>query len=189
MEVAILRRSWWSYVLRGIVALIFGILFLAYPGATIKTFIILLGILLVLDGAINIIRSLVFIFQKEPWGWTLIWGLIGLIIGIVLINHTEFTIAFVAILAGIWVIIMGVAEIAIAIDMPAESGRGFLAVFGIISIGFGIAILAWTAGTVYALMVVLGIYLLVIAVMDFLIGIYVGRMQHEEKKEIEEAME
>ena len=61
--------------------------------------------------------------------------------------------------------------------------------FGLISIGFGIAILAWTAGTVYALMVLFGIYLLVIAVMDFIIGIYVGRIQHKEKKVIEEAVE
>ena len=188
MEIEILRRSWWSYVLRGVAALIFGILFLAYPGATLKTFITLLGIFLVIDGAINIIRSIIFVFKKEPWGWTLVWGLVGLLIGLILINHTDFTLAFVAILAGIWVIIMGIAEIAIGIDMPPDSGRGFLIVFGIISVGFGIAILAWTAGTVYALMVVIAIYLLVVAVMDFIIGIYVLFFQHKEKEEIEETL-
>ncbi|RJP34777.1 MAG: hypothetical protein C4536_02245 [Actinobacteria bacterium] len=189
MEIDILYRSWWSYVLRGILALIFGILFLAYPGATLRTFIILLGIFLIVDGVVNLIRSIIFVFRKEPWGWTLVWGLVGLLIGLIFVNHTDFTLAFVAILAGIWVIIMGIAEIAIAIDMPPESGRGILAVFGVISLGFGIAILAWTAGTVYALMVILGIYLLVVAVMDFIIGIYVGRIQHKEKTAIEEAVE
>jgi uncharacterized membrane protein HdeD (DUF308 family) len=170
-----------------VLAFIFGILFLAYPGATLKTFITLLGVLLVIDGAINIIRSVVFVFRKEPWGWTLIWGFVGLLIGLLFINHTEFTLEFVAILFGIWVIIMGIAEIAAAVDMPPESGRGILGVFGVISLGFGIAILAWTAGTVYALMVIIAIYLLVVAVMDLVIGIYVGRMQHKVKKEIEEA--
>jgi uncharacterized membrane protein HdeD (DUF308 family) len=189
MEIEILRRSWWSYVLRGIAALIFGILFLAYPGATLRTFVVLLGVFLVIDGAINIIRSIIYIFQKEPWGWTLVWGLVGLLIGLIFINRTDFTLAFVAILAGIWVIVMGIAEIAIGIDLPPDSGRGFLIVFGVVSVGFGIAILAWTAGTVYALMVIIAIYLLVVAVMDFIIGIYVLFRGHKEKKEIEEAVE
>ncbi len=189
MEVDILYRSWWSYVLRGVLALIFGILFIAYPGATLKTFITLLGIFLLIDGAVNVIRSIVFAFSKEPWGWTLVWGIVGLMLGAILVAHTEFTLGFVAILMGIWVIVMGIAEIAVAIDMPPESGRGFMVVLGIISLGFGIAILAWTAETVYALMVVVGIYLLVVAILDFVLGIYVGRMQHKEKKVIEEAAE
>jgi len=189
MEVDILHGSWWTYVLRGVIALIFGILFLAYPSATLRTFAVLLGVLLIIDGVINLIRSIVFIFRKEAFGWTLVWGLVGLLIGLILINRTFEAIGFVAILVGIWVIVMGIAEIAVAFDMPPESGRGILGVFGLISIGFGIAILAWTAGTVYALMVLFGIYLLVIAVMDFIIGIYVGRIQHKEKKVIEEAVE
>jgi len=185
MEVGIIFRSWWSYVLRGLLALVFGILFIAYPGATLRTFVVLLGVFLIIDGVINLIRSIVFVARKEPWGWTLAWGLIGLLMGLIFVNRTDFTLAFVAILAGIWVVVMGIAEIAIAIDMPPESGRGFLAVLGIISLGFGIAILAWTAGTVYALMVLLGIYMLVVAVMDMIIGIYVGRIQHKVKEEIE----
>jgi uncharacterized membrane protein HdeD (DUF308 family) len=59
----------------------------------------------------------------------------------------------------------------------------------VISLGFGIVILVWTAETVYAFMVLFGIYLLVVAVMDFIIGIYVGRIQHKVKKEVEEAIE
>jgi uncharacterized membrane protein HdeD (DUF308 family) len=188
MEVDILYKSWWSYVLRGVVALIFGILFIAYPGATLKTFITILGVFLLIDGIINIIRSIVFLFKKEQWGWTLVWGIVGLLLGLILINHTEFTLGFVAIIAGIWVIIMGIAEIAIAIDMPPKSGRGILAVSGVISLAFGIVILAWTAGTVYALMVLLGIYLLVVAVIDFVISVYVLRFQHREKKEMEETL-
>ena len=189
MEVDILYRSWWSYVLRGVLAVIFGILFLAYPGATPRTLIILLGVLLIVDAVINLIRTIVFIFRKEPWGWTLTWGLIGLLIGLILFDHTEFAMGFVAILIGIWVVIMGIAEIAFALDMPPESGRGALAVLGVISLGFGIVILVWTAETVYAFMVLFGIYLLVVAVMDFIIGIYVGRIQHKVKKEVEEAIE
>lgn len=187
MEVDIIYRSWWSYVLRGVLALVFGVLFIAYPGATLKAFVTILGIFLIIDGAVNIIRSIAFAARKEAWGWTLVWGAMGLAVGIVFINHTEFTLAVVAAFLGIWILIMGVAEVAMALDMPPESGRGFLAVLGIMSLGFGIAILAWTAATVYALMVVVGVYLLVAAVLDLVIGIYVGRLQRRGKKELKAA--
>ena len=184
MEVDIIVRSWWSYVLRGMLALVFGVLFMAYPGKTLKAFVILLGIFFIIDGAVNLGRSAALAVRKGPWGLTLAWGLIGLLIGVLLLNHSEFTLAFTAVLAGMWVIIMGIAEVAVAIDMPPHSGRGFLAVLGMISLGFGIAILTWTASTVYALMVLLGIYLLAVAAMDMLIGIYVGRMQRALKREL-----
>ena len=189
MEVDILYRSWWSYLIRGVLALIFGILFIAYPGATLGTFMTIVGIFFVIDGVVNIIRSIVFIFRKEPWGWTLVWGIVGLLIGAVLIKHTEESLYIAAILLGIWVIITAIAEIAVSIDMPPESGRGFLAVFGIISLGFGIVLLVWTAGTVYALMVFIGIYLFFVALMDFIITFYALNYQRKEKKEIEEAVE
>lgn len=189
MAVDILYRSWWSYLIRGVLALIFGILFIAYPSATIGTFMTIVGIFFVIDGVVNIIRSIVFIFRKEPWGWTLVWGFIGLLIGAILIKHTEATLYIAAILLAIWVIIMGIAEIAVSIDMPPESGRGILAVFGAVSLAFGIVLLVWTADTVYALMVFIGIYLLFVALMDFIISVYALRSQRKEKKEIEEAAE
>jgi uncharacterized membrane protein HdeD (DUF308 family) len=189
MELDIFYRSWWSYMLGGLVALVFGILFLAYPGSTLKTFITILGILFLIDGIINVIRAIVLVLKKESWGHTLIWGIVGLLLGAILINHTEFTLGFVAIIAGIWLIVSGGAALALAFEMPAHSGKGILVVFGIISLGFGIAVLAWTASTLYTLMVVLGFYLIAAAIMDFTLGIYALRFQHREKKVLGESAE
>lgn len=187
MEAEALLRNWWSYLLRGIVSLIFAILLLAWPGATLKTIMVIIGIFLLIDGVINLIRSIVLAARKERWGWTLIWGVAGLLIGIIIITHMKFTLEFVAILAGIWVLIMGVAEIAFAFDMPPESGRGILAVIGIISIAFGIVIIAAPFDTVYALSVVLGIYLLVVGGICAAFSFYARGKQHQFRKMVEEA--
>lgn len=179
MEVGIVLRSWWIYALRGILCLAFGILFLAYPDATLKAFILIAGAFLLVDGCLNLVRSLVLAINDIPWGWTLVWGLTGLLLGAVLVLHTEYTLAFVSALVGIWAIFMGMVEIAAAIDLPPLSGRGFLAVFGLVSLAFGILMLAWTVETVYAFMVVVGIFLLARAVMNFVAGLYVLRLQRQ----------
>ncbi len=179
MEAGIVLRSGWTYVLRGILALAMGVLFLAYPGATLKTFIVIAGIFLLVDGVVNLIRSLVLAANRIPWGWTLVWGVAGLLLGTVLVRHTEFTLAFAAALVGIWAIFVGIVEIALALDLPPLSGRGFLAAFGSISLAFGVAMLALTAETVYAFMVVVGIFLLARSTMNFIIGFYVLRLQRQ----------
>jgi uncharacterized membrane protein HdeD (DUF308 family) len=187
MELEVIFRNWWSYLLRGLVAVIFAILLLAWPGATLKAFMVIIGIFLLLDGFINMIRSAVLAGRREKWGWSLIWGLAGIIIGIIIISHTRFTLEFVATLAGIWVLLMGIAEIALAFDMPPESGRGIVAVLGIISIAFGIIIIATPFGTIYALSVVFAIYLIVVGALDVVLSYYVRKMQKGVEKAVEEA--
>lgn len=155
----------------------FGILFLAYPGATLKAFIVMAGIFLVVDGVVNVIRSLVLASNGIPWGWSLVWGVAGLLLGNVLIRHTEFTLNFAVSLVGIWAIFVGIAEVAMALDLPPLSGRGFLAAFGLASLAFGIVMLAWAVETVYAFMVVVGIFLLARATINFVIGFYILRLQ------------
>lgn len=184
MEVNVILRNWWSFALRGVLAIIFAIILLAWPAVTLKVLITIIGILMLIDGFANMIRSAVLAGRKEKWGWTLVEGLVGVLIGLIVLAHMEFTVAFVAILAGIWVIIMGIAQIAVAFDLPPETGRGILGVVGIISIAFGIVIVAYPFGSVYALTVLIGIYALVKGGMDIVVSIYAWRLQREEKKEI-----
>jgi uncharacterized membrane protein HdeD (DUF308 family) len=173
MEVGMVLRSWWAYALRGILALVFGVFFLAYPDATLKAFIIFAGIFLFVDGVVNMARSVVLAANGIPWGWALVWGVVGLLLGTILVRHTEFTLAFTATLVGIWAIFIGIAELALTFDLPPLSGRGFLAAFGLVSLAFGIVMLAWTAHTVYAFMVVVGVFLLARAMMNMVVAFYI----------------
>jgi uncharacterized membrane protein HdeD (DUF308 family) len=184
MEATVILRNWWSFALRGVIAIIFGIILLAWPAATLKVLITIIGILMLIDGFANMIRSAVLAGRKERWGWTLVEGLVGVLIGAIILAHMEFTVAFVAILAGIWVLILGIAQIALAFDLPPNTGRGILGVVGIISIAFGIVIVVYPFGSVYALTVLIGIYALVKGALDIVVSIYAWRLQREEKEEI-----
>ena len=186
-EVDVVSVSWWSFLLRGIIALAFGIVMIAYPSATAKTFFWIFGVFVLVYGLVDLIRGVVHLFKKEKWFATFTWGAVGLIIGgIILGNLNHATAGFLwvmAILVGIWVIILGVVELAAAFDLPPETGRGWIGVLGVISIIFGIIILAYPFGTVYTLMVLIGIYAIIAGIFDIVMSIYIPSKVRKMKKE------
>src|SRR5450756_569535 len=122
-----------------------------------ETFIIIFGLFVLIDGLVNVVRSIVLANRKDRWGWTLVGGILGFLIGAIILSHQAFALDFVVILVGIWAVIMGIAELAIAFDMPPMSGRGLVGLSGVLSLIIGIIILVYPFGSVYALMVVLAI--------------------------------
>jgi uncharacterized membrane protein HdeD (DUF308 family) len=178
----VIYRHWWSYLLRALVALIFAILLFSYPGATLLAFTTIFGILLLIMGFVDLVRAAMLAGKKERWGWALGGGLISLLVAAVVLAHTEFTLGFVAVLVGIWAIILGIVDVSIAFDLPPMTGRSLLAVLGWITIALGVIVIIYPYGSIYALMVVLAIYLLVIAGLDVVYAVYSWRLQkHPEK--------
>ena len=187
-EVDIVSASWWSFLLRGIIALAFGIVMIAYPSATAKTFFLLFGLFVLVYGLVDLIRGIVHLFKKQKWFATFAWGAVGFIIGgIILGNLDQASLGILwvmAILVGIWVIVLGVVELAAAFDLPPETGRGWIGMLGVISIIFGIIILAYPFGSVYALMVVIGIYAILAGIFDIVMSIYIPIKVRKMNKEI-----
>ena len=186
-EGLVIGRSWWSFLLRGIIAIAFGIILLAYTGATVKNLTIIVGLFAMIDGIVNVVLSIVLATRKERWGWTLAWGLFGLLLGAIIISHPGVAVEVVAILAGIWAVVVGIAVLALAFDMPPMSGRGAVGVLGVLSIIIGIVILVYPFGSVYALSVLVAIYALIAGVFDLFLSFYVKRMQHKLSKELKTA--
>jgi uncharacterized membrane protein HdeD (DUF308 family) len=177
MKVDIALRNWWSNLLRGFVAIVFGILLLGWPKATLKVLIILVGILFVVQGVASIIRSGVLASRRERWGWSLTGGIAGIVVGAVILAHMEFSLALVAMLAGIWIVLSGIVEVSLAFELPPQSGREIIGVIGVVSVALGIVVAAYPFETVYALSIVLGIWALVVGAMDIAAGINIRRLQ------------
>ena len=162
METGLIAKSWWSFLLRGLIAIALGVLLLVWPAATVGVIIILFGIFALVDGIIETILSIVGAVRKlDGWGWLLVKGLVGILIGGVILARPDVAIGIVVILIAIWAIVLGFAEIAAAMDMPPESGRGFVVVLGILSLILGIVILCVPRESVYVFVLIVGIYALV----------------------------
>ena len=125
-----LADVWWLVLLEGIAMLILGILLVTNTGITLVTLVIFIGIYWLIDGIFSIIR--IFVGSGNiGWGWLLFRGVIGIIAGLLVIQHPLWA-SFL--LPVVLVIILGIWGI---------QGDGVWAgVLGVIYILFGIILLA-----------------------------------------------
>ncbi|HYJ58282.1 MAG TPA: DUF308 domain-containing protein [Methyloceanibacter sp.] len=150
---------WWIFLLEGIAALIFGGLLLTAPASTLVALAVFLGFYLLFIGVLELVR--VFVDSSQPWIWSLVIGILGIVAGIIVLNHPVLTaIAIpttVVIYLGVLSLIMGVVGI-----IGGFSGGGvgsFL--LGIVSLIIGILLLGSPMTTALAVPFVFGILLLI----------------------------
>jgi uncharacterized membrane protein HdeD (DUF308 family) len=145
---------WWAVLIEGIAAIILGVLLLLNPAATTAIMIQFLGIYWFLGGILSIIR---IFWDKSLWGWKLFAGLIGIVAGILILQHPLWSTLLVP-LTLVWVfgffgIVIGVVAL-----IQAFSGGGWgIGILGVLSILFGIALMGNTVIGAVALPYVFGI--------------------------------
>lgn len=139
---ATLARNWWVVALRGILALVIGLIAFLFPGPTLLSLATLFALYLIIDGIFAIAAALRAARHQERWGYLTFEGIVGIVAGIVALIMPGLTVlVFVGLLAA-WAIVSGVLELRAALDVARDHGRGWLAFGGIVSIVFGIVLIA-----------------------------------------------
>lgn len=146
---------WWLVLIEGIFAILIGILLLTNTAVTTAILIQVVGIYWFISGILGIVS--IFI-DSTAWGWKLIVGILGIIAGILVIQHplwsTALVTATVVIILGIEGLIIGGINI-----VRAFRGAGWgVGILGALSIVFGIILLANTLIAAATLPIVLGIF-------------------------------
>ncbi len=149
---------WWLVLLQGIALIILGVLLLTSPAMTTFTLIQFLGIYWLVKGIFEIVS--IFIDHSQ-WGWKLFSGILGIIAGMVILNHplwaTILVPATLVWLLGIFGIVMGIISL-----VQAFKGAGWgVGVLGALSIFFGLYLLGNTLISTLSLPWVLGILALI----------------------------
>jgi len=164
---ALLARHWWTIVLRGVIAVLFGIIALAAPGAVLLSLAILFGIYLLADGVIGLVGTARAVSAHGHWGPLLAEAVLNILMGLVaLFVPSAAVLAFVLLMA-VWALISGGLMLWAAIRLHVSHGRWWLALGGGVSVLWGLmlaaapligaVVLAWWLG-IYA--IVFGIALL-----------------------------
>jgi uncharacterized membrane protein HdeD (DUF308 family) len=150
---------WWVFLLEGIAALIFGGLLLAAPAATLVALAVFLGFYLLFIGVLELVR--VFVDRSQPWIWSLLIGVLGIIAGIIVLNHPLLTAlalpTTVIIYLGVVSLVMGILGI---IGGFTGGGIGSF-LLGIFSLLIGVLLLGSPMTTAIAVPFVFGILLLI----------------------------
>jgi uncharacterized membrane protein HdeD (DUF308 family) len=156
-----LAKNWWLLLLRGVAAIIFGVLAFAWPGVTLLTLILFYGAFALADGVLAIIAAITGGAPGPRW-WLAIVGLLGIAAGLLTFLMPGLSALVLLFFIAGWAIATGVFQIIGAIQLRREIDNEWLLILGgAISVLFGIGILMAPGAGALALLWVIGFYAIV----------------------------
>jgi uncharacterized membrane protein HdeD (DUF308 family) len=171
MLIETLKRHWWVPVIRGIAAVLFGIMAFVYPGLTVAVLVLLFGAWILVDGVFRVIGAIGHRASDKEWGFDLIIGIMGIIIGFLTFHAPRITALALIIYIAAWALMIGATEIAMAIKLRREiKGEWFLILMGLLSIVFAVMLLWNPLPGALALVWLIGSYAIVFGILAIILG-------------------
>jgi uncharacterized membrane protein HdeD (DUF308 family) len=172
-----LAKRWWLILLRGVVAVVFGILAFAWPGLTLLSLVLLYGAFAFADGVIALAAAVTGRGSAPTW-WLVLVGILGIAAGIVSFMFPGMTALILILLIGGWAIAHGIIEIAAAIQLRKEIQNDWLLVLaGVLSVAFGFLVIAVPGAGALGLVWAIGAYSILFGIL--LIGFSLQVRRHQ----------
>jgi len=166
----ILIRNWWALALRGVAAVIFGLLAFALPGLTLTVLVLFFAAYLLVDGIFALVAGLRAAERHERWGALALEGILNLVAGALVVMWPGLTLVLFVYMAAFWALVSGIALLMAAFRLHRQHGEWMMILAGLLSIAWGILVAlfpiagilvwAWWIGA-YAL--IFGIAMLILA--------------------------
>jgi uncharacterized membrane protein HdeD (DUF308 family) len=167
-----LKRHWWIPVIRGIAAIVFGMLAFVYPGLTVAILVLLFGAWVLVDGVFRVVGAIGGRATDPEWGWHLVIGILGIMIGFLTFHAPRITALALVIYIAAWALMIGATEIALAIKLRREiKGEWFLILMGLLSILFAFMLLWNPIPGALALVWLIGAYAIAFGILGIIFGI------------------
>jgi uncharacterized membrane protein HdeD (DUF308 family) len=173
----LIAKYWWTFVVRGILAIVFGLIALVWPGITLMVLVVLFGIYVIIEGVLSLVAAFNNRWMKS-WWILLMEGLAGIVIGCVAFIWPGLTAVVLLIFIAIWAIFTGLLEIGAAIQLRKEiQGEWILALTGVLSILIGLILLINPGAGVLAVVWLIGIYALMFGGLLTFLGLKFHKLQ------------
>jgi uncharacterized membrane protein HdeD (DUF308 family) len=169
-----LARNWWILLLRGLAALLFGVLAILSPLITATVLVIFFGAYALVDGIFAVYASLTHRAGHDRWWVLLLEGLTGIVIGLLAYVYPDVATLFLLYFIAAWAILTGIMEIVAAIRLRREIEGEWLLVFsGILSVLFGILVVIFPVFGTVAVVWLIGIYAILFGLLLITLGLRV----------------
>lgn len=164
----ILTRKWWVIALRGLLAILFGIVALVNPGVTLLSLALVFGAYVFIDGVFAIVSALGHGGREAVW--YVLEGILGIAVGIAAFLYPGIAAQALVFLVGFWAILTGIFEVVAGFELPI-SRDWLLTLAGVASILFGVLVFVNPGSGALAVVWLIGIYALVFGVTMLAFGI------------------
>ncbi len=159
------RHNWWVLLVRGILALLFGIIALADPLIVLLAFIYVFAVYAILDGITTIVVSLQERSFLRTWWMLLLEGIVGIIFGILVLAWPVKTALVLLYLVAIWALATGVLKVSAAFVVPGSARQRWgLGLAGLLSILFGLILIIHPGAGLLTVLWLVGIFAIVFGV-------------------------
>ena len=155
----VLVRNWWALGLRGVAAVLFGLIAFLMPGVTLAALVLLFGAYSLVDGIFSIIAGIRAAERHERWWPFVLEGLLSILVGVIaFLMPAAAAFALLFVIAA-WAIITGVLRISAAIRLRKEiRGEWMLILNGALSVILGILLIVIPGAGLVTLIWWLGAY-------------------------------
>ena len=154
-----LMTSWWILALRGVFAILFGVLAFLWPGITLLTLVALFAAYALLGGVASIAGAVANRRRDEDWWMPLLIGLVGVGAAIISVIHPGLTALVFVLLVGAHALVTGALDIAFAIRLRKIIHDEWLLVLsGVASIVFGALVFLFPSAGALALIWLISLY-------------------------------
>jgi uncharacterized membrane protein HdeD (DUF308 family) len=176
-------RNWWLYAVRGVVAVIFGIMALAWPKETILTLVLLFGAYALVDGTFAVFAGVASRRYFERWWAVLLEGLVGIIIGLLTFFWPNITALALLYLIAAWALITGILEIVAAIQLRRViTGEWMLVLGGLLSIILGVLLFVFPGAGAVSVVWLIGIYAIVFGISEIIFAFRLRSLRRDIEK-------
>ncbi len=165
-----MARSWWTFVVRGVLMVLFGIAAILWPGLTFSSMLVLFGVFAIAQGLVSVIEG----FRgtdRTRWS-SIVSGILSVAIGVAVFVWPGLTALALLYFIAAWAIITGVIEIAAAISLRDQiEDEWLIAIGGVLSVIIGLYLAAFPGTGALGLTWLIGAYAIGFGVLLAVVGI------------------
>lgn len=164
------------FFLRGIFAVVFGIVALVWPGITVWALVVAFGVYTLADGVVLVFQSVAHHRETRGWGWLALSGLVSVGIGVIALLWPTITLVALLYVIAFYAIVFGLLGVIAAIGQPASENRGLSIVAGVLAVILGVVLLAFPKSSILTLTIFLGVWAILFGILLMVLGSRIGKL-------------
>jgi uncharacterized membrane protein HdeD (DUF308 family) len=166
-----LARWWWTFILRGVLAIAFGVVAFLSPPATIAALVLLFGAWALVDGVFHIAGAIQDRSRTRSWWLAVLEGVVSIIAGVLALAFPAFAALSLLLIISAWSIVTGVVKVVMAIRLREQiTGELWLAIAGILSIVFGVLLFLFPTSGAITIVWIIGAFAIVFGISMIALG-------------------
>jgi uncharacterized membrane protein HdeD (DUF308 family) len=161
-----LARNWWALALRGLLAVVFGLLAFLWPGITIAVLVALFGAYALVDGIFTVVAGVRSAGESERWWVLVLEGVVSILAGVIAFFWPGLTALVLVYVIAAWAVLTGLFEIIAAVRLREQiEGEWLLGLSGVASVLLGVALMIMPIAGAVAIIWVIGTYAILFGVL------------------------